>query len=71
MYFQMSGYDSGLIYKAKLTPLDEEMTSCDPVDAWILDTEEEVCSWLERDRRIYAGYSSALKIIDFFYIIFT
>ena len=66
MYFQMSGYDSGLIYKAKLTPLDEEMTSCDPVDAWILNTEEEVCSWLERNRRIYAGYSSALKIIDFY-----
>lgn len=57
MYFQMSGYDSGLIYKTKLSPLTEDMAASDPVDAWILDTDEEVCSWLERDRRIYAGYS--------------
>ena len=59
-YCQINGYDSGLIYKCKLTPLDEadEAVQEEPFDSYVLDDEQPVTCWIERDQRIYAGYSN-------------
>ena len=49
MYCQVSGYDAGMIYKCKFEEIKEELNPSEPVDAFALDDETEISSWLEKD----------------------
>ena len=63
-YCQMSDYDAGIIYKCKLAPvqLEEgeqlELDETEPFDAFWLDDQEPVSSWIESESRIYVGYKN-------------
>ena len=63
-YCQMTGYDAGIIYKCKLAPItldDKEqvaMEESEPFDAFWLDDQEPISSWIERESRVYVGYKN-------------